>query len=67
MPLPSLEISENGWEWLKMTGDGCKWLDITKDDWKWLGMAGNGYKCLKGQEMVANVWKCQVMVGNNTG
>ena len=47
MPLPSLEISENGWEWLKMTGDGCKWLDITKDDWKWLGMAGNGCKCLK--------------------
>ena len=41
-----IRMAANGWEWLRMSGNGCECLGMAANVWEWLGMAGNGWECL---------------------
>jgi hypothetical protein len=29
-------MAANGWEWLRMDGNGCEWMGMAANGWEWL-------------------------------
>jgi hypothetical protein len=63
-PIPNgVRMAPNGWEWLRMDGNGSEWMGMAANGWEWLRMNGNGCEWMG---MAPNGWEWLRMDGNGS-